>query len=108
LRATNRCAIIDFIGQFNKFIQEKGYYWAKGTNYDLEIISDLYKLYGQKTPFKYSKWLDARVYYYTGKQLGILPKFENACPHNALDDAIFQTKVVCKVFGAIQSNVGKS
>ncbi len=101
----DRTTIEVFIREFNKFIEEKGYYSAKGTNYDLEIIGDLYRLYGQQAPFKYSKWLDARVYYFIGKQLGILPKYENTLAHNALADAEFQTKVVCTIHAAMQKHI---
>ena len=105
LKSTNRIAILDFIREFNKFIEGKCFFWAKGTNYDLEIIGDLYRLYEQRPPFRYSKWLDARVYYFIGKQLGILPKYTNNAPHNALEDAAFQTKVICTIHAALQKHI---
>ncbi len=107
LQSTDRIGILDFIREFNYFIREPGYYHAKGTNYDLEIIGNLYRLFKERPPFKYSKWLDARVYYFTGKALGILPKLANTRAHNALSDAEYQTEVVCAVFKAMQSNIGR-
>lgn len=105
LRNTERSTIINFIGEFNKFIEGKVFYWAKGTNYDLEIISDLYRLYEQRPPFRYSKWVDARVYYLLGKKLGILPLEKNEGAHNALQDAEYQTRVVCQIHETLQRSV---
>lgn len=105
LQSNNRTAILEFIKEFNQFIQGKCFYWAKGTNYDLEIIGDLYKLYEQRPPFKYSKWVDARVFYMLGKKLKILPDAENEVIHNALADAEFQTNVVCAVYKAMYNRL---
>lgn len=94
----HRVTIEVFIREFNKFIEEKGYYWAKGTNYDLEILTNLYAQYGQQPPFKYSKWLDARVFYHLAKTLRIEPPRERIGAHNALADALYQTEVVCNIY----------
>ena len=105
LQSNERKPILDFIKEFDQFIEGKCFFWAKGTNYDLEIISDLYRLYEQKPPFRYSKWVDARVYYFIGKYFGILPQLENQSAHNALEDATFQTKVVCAIHAAMQKHI---
>ena len=97
LTNTPRYPIEIFIKEFNQFIEGKCFFWAKGTNYDLEILTNLYQMYDQQSPFRYSKWVDARVYYMLGKRLGILPKKERTGAHNALADAIFQTEVVCHI-----------
>lgn len=105
LSGKNRIPIADFIREFNHFIQDKGFYWAKGTNYDLEIITDLYRLYEQQPPFRYSKWSDARPYYNLAKQLRILPNIDREDAHNALEDAKFQTQVVCTVYKTISDAI---
>lgn len=102
---TKRIEVLDFINEFEAFIKEPGYYWAKGTNYDFEILTNLFQQYWHDAPFKYSKWIDARVYYFLGKQLGILPKKKNEFAHNALIDALFQTEVVCEVHKQLQEGV---
>lgn len=105
LQSKNRCAINEFIGQFNNFIQGKCWYWAKGTNYDMEIVGNLYEMYGHKNPFKYSKWVDARVFYMLGKKLGILPTEKNDSAHNALADAEFQTRVVTSIYKTLSQHI---
>lgn len=98
LQNKSRTNIEDFIKEFNSFIEQKGYYWAKGTNYDLEILANLYNQYGHLSPFKYSKWSDARPFYRLAKDFKLEPPEDRSLAHNALDDAVYQAKVVCNVY----------
>lgn len=101
----DRTPIEIFIKEFNHFIQEPGYYSSKGTNFDLEIIANLYADYGQYAPFKYSKWFDARAIYILAKELGIYDANRPEIPHNALSDAEYQTSVMIKVFNQLKESL---
>lgn len=102
----NRVPLETFVKEFNDFIKDPGFYWSKGTNFDLELITNLYEQLGQYAPFKYSKWADARVMYLLGNRLQITPKdIERTGAHNALDDALYQTKVVCEVYRQIKQGI---
>ena len=110
----DRVSITRFIEDFNEFIAGPNFFWAKGTNYDLEILTDLYQDAHdhldneiQVRPFKYSKWVDARVYYLLGKELGIMPRHAHEGAHNALQDAIFQTKTVCQIHRTLKDGLKK-
>ena len=108
----NRVSITRFMEDFDRFIEGPNYFWAKGTNYDLEILTDLYTrsnlLRPRAGPFKYSKWVDARVYYLLGKELGIMPNLTNEGAHNALADALFQVKVVTTIHKTLKNSLQKS
>lgn len=114
LQSHKRVGIEEFITEFTNFIKGPNFFWAKGTNYDLEILTDLHKAASiwinpsiNRTPFQYSKWVDARVYYLIGKELGIMPKHTNEGAHNALQDAIFQTKTVCQIHRTLKDSLKK-
>jgi 3' exoribonuclease, RNase T-like len=65
--------------------------WCKGTDFDICILAHAYKQYGQTIPWKYSSVRDFR----TIKKLfaGMITSDHiNTDPHNALADAIHQTR----------------
>lgn len=105
-----RTDVFKFLHELREFIKEPGYYWAKGTNYDLAILENLNSHfntseYSQGRLFKYSKWCDARVMYLLDKEIVKLNRPSHSDEgHNALADAEFQTKVVCKVYNALKNN----
>jgi len=114
LQSHKRTGIEEFLGDFAEFIKGPNFFWAKGTNYDLEILTDLHRSASiwinpkiNHNPFRYSKWVDARVYYLLGKELGIMPKHAHEGAHNALQDAIFQTKTVCQIHRTLKDSLKK-
>ncbi len=102
IRNTTRISVDTFLTEWALFTKEKGFYWAKGTNYDFTILNDLSRHYNNGILIPGSKYCDARVIYNMAKWLNITKKGTNELPHNALADAIYQTQVVCEFYSKIK------
>jgi hypothetical protein len=68
--------------------------WGNGADFDCAIMQSLYRTYGIRSPFSYSKHRCFR----TLKNLSIIPAPERVgVHHNALDDAMFQAEWLMKI-----------
>jgi exodeoxyribonuclease VIII len=69
--------------------------WGCGAGFDNVIIENAYKAVGMKRPW--TPWLDRC--YRTIKEVIVLPMEDRTGTyHNALDDAIYQTNHLIKLF----------
>jgi len=70
--------------------------WAKGIDFDTKILAHAYKQCGLSVPWKYNNVRDFR----TVKKLfseSIDPSLINVQAHNALEDAIYQTRQLLSI-----------
>jgi len=80
--------------------------WANGATFDMPILEALYKAYGMDVPWKYIAARDVRTLFaLSGNKLGDFGTV-NSAKHDALGDALFQAREVCKCIQALKKVVG--
>ncbi len=80
--------------------------WANGATFDMPILEALYKAYGMDAPWKYNAARDVRTLFaLSGNKLGDFGTVNDA-KHDALGDALFQAREVCKCIQALKKVVG--
>lgn len=76
--------------------------WAKGIAFDFGVLKNAYKMYSTRVPWHFRDEIDARVVYYLGKMIGLLPRERSSTKHDALADAIYQAWYVVEVLNVVQ------
>ena len=75
--------------------------WCNGANFDFPILTTSYKYFKMKTPWKYWHVSDYRTVVnlsgITKEELDLKREELGATYHNALDDSIFQTKMLVEM-----------
>lgn len=82
--------------RFSDFFLENiaQYPWGNGSTFDISIMEDLYRMAGQIPPWDFRYIMDMRTFMHFNYK-GSKPRREGVY-HNALDDAIYQAKLVMK------------
>lgn len=85
--------VADVLKQFIQWYgQTDAYVWGNGATFDISILENLFRHYGMKAPWPFTKVMDLRTFRrFTGAHRSI-QKIGTA--HNALDDAISQATYV--------------
>lgn len=69
--------------------------WAKGSKFDIGILEHAYKQLDLSIPWSYNSDRCMRSL----MELGVdVSHIESGTAHNALDDAVYQAKVICEIF----------
>lgn len=73
-------------------------FWSRG-NMDWEVLNGLYQVTGRDFPFHYRAHRDSRVMMDLADEKGgfVVPEFEGV-PHYALDDAVYEGRLVSAVY----------
>lgn len=75
--------------------------WANDPDFDMKMLTSAFRAVGKEPPWQFWEYQSVRTMKRLAKKLKIeLPKREGT-HHNALDDAIHQTKIVTAVWSAI-------
>jgi hypothetical protein len=90
---TDRIPVADAIQQFHKFAWGCDKFWSHGAVFDLIIIEDLYRQLERTAPWEFWRCRDTRTLFDLAD-----PELEKEGKHNALFDAINQTKGVQRVY----------
>ena len=70
----------------------KSFVWGNGSTFDISIMEDIYRMYGVKIPWFFTKVMDQRTYKrFMGKGEKVQ---KSGVDHNALDDAVSQATYV--------------
>lgn len=103
---TNRAPLRDSLDRFTKWIgYRKVNVWGNGANFDIVVMENAYRACKMTHPWKYHA---VRCYRTINSMYGTRNnKFDEGVKHNALDDAMFQTKELLKiVLGRDGGNIG--
>ena len=78
---------------------EPGNVWANGPEFDLVILSQMFKRYGMNFPVPFWKWQSLRTAKLFGPDPQSIEYPTELVGHNALDDAVKQAIYVIAAFG---------
>lgn len=81
---------------FSKFIAKDDYVWAKGPDFDLVLMQELYRIAEEPIPWAFRNTRDVRtILHLANKRCKIeVVRQEDELQHDALGDAIFQARQV--------------
>lgn len=95
----NQMRVLDALADFGRFIGSRCRVWGFGSDFDNVILGSLYQSMGLNQPWAYRNSRDLR----TLRVLAGYPNIDKAgTQHNALDDALYQARLViecCKRIG---------
>jgi hypothetical protein len=83
--------------------------WGNGSNFDNRILREAYEAVNMNCCWHWAVDRDMRTICELGKSLGIntLDVVREGIHHNALDDAIYQAKVVGRIISTVRGLAGK-
>ena len=92
--------LLSALDQFSQFVKKDDYVWAKGPDFDLVLIQELYRMVEEPIPWAFRNTRDVRTIMHlaklrTGGRID-MPRDSSLLQHDALDDAIHQARVVEK------------
>lgn len=96
--------IVDALTKFSAFVKPDAKVWGNGIAFDNVIVRNGYHDWGIAEPWKFWNDMDVRTIIELGKVIGIDPKRDmpfDGVKHDALADAIHQTKYVSMVWQAL-------
>lgn len=90
----NPIGLLAALQQFSQFVKGDDYVWAKGPDYDLVLIQELYRVVEESIPWTFRNTKDVRTIMHlaqlkTGGRID-MPRSDRLLQHDALDDALFQ------------------
>jgi hypothetical protein len=92
---SGRISVISFLAELNRYLVGVDKIWAQGTIFDIIILENMYKMYGQPVPWRYWQIRDSRTLFDLGDDSA---KKNNESAHNALADAYFQAISVQDIY----------
>ena len=91
------------LAEFAGFLAKNAHVWGNGSNFDNRILREAYELVGQPCPWHYRGDRDMRTIVALAKSLGITANIiVSGTKHHALDDAVYQAKVVNAIYAQIR------
>ena len=92
----NRVPYLETLDRVKKFIWGSEYVWSNGASFDIPIVHHAFLDAGMNTPWDFYKARDTRTIYEIAKVK--LSDDKHVTTHNALEDAIHQTKVLFRAY----------
>lgn len=89
--------VLYFLDQFSKFVSKDDYVWAKGPDFDLVLINEMYRKAELPIPWSFRNTRDVRTILALAKKRFIyapVTRLDNELQHDALGDALFQARQV--------------
>lgn len=81
--------------RFNEWSQDQYYIWGNGATFDISILKNAYQKIGAPIPWSFRNERDMRTIMHPLSQYMKLSDFDQVgTSHKAIDDAMFQAKVV--------------
>ena len=92
--------LLNALYQFSEFVKKDDYVWAKGPDFDLVLMQELYRVAEMPIPWTFRNTRDVRTIMHLAKQRtgerSEIPRESSLIKHDALADAIHQAQVVEK------------
>lgn len=92
----DRIPYITALEELQKFVWNTDYVWSNGANFDIPVISQAMISAKMNTPWDFYKARDTRTIYEIAKVK--LSDDKHVTTHNALEDAIHQTKILFRAY----------
>ena len=90
------------IENFCEFLPENPIVWGNGSSFDISILEYVYRYYKIEIPWKFWNIRDCRTLkaLYESRRGGLSLKMSGT-KHLAIDDAISQSKQICKIWNKV-------
>ena len=96
--SNDEISVVEGLNKFSKFLSENGAenlrLWSNGPSFDSVQLQSLYGKYNIRWPLRYDADRDCRTIFELAYPEGKVPVGDIGTAHNALDDAIWQSKAV--------------
>ena len=104
ITANGEQPVREMLEAFRAFLPHDAWLWAYPTSFDLPIIAEVYRRFGVRCPWTWTKTLDARTLWQIARHVapGIERiEAENPAEHDALNDAKEQAHWIAAYLSAI-------
>jgi len=96
--------VVEVLKRLNRFLKEHHveFIWGNGAAFDNAILRDLYSTFDVPYPIKYTGDMCVRTIKRLAGDMPKIPKY--GTPHNALHDAIYESRVVQSAYQILRND----